>query len=205
MARLDPIDRKLLTELMRDATQSVAVLAEKVGLTQTPCWKRIQRLEAEGILIGRVALVDPARLGLGLAVFVEIEAADHSKEWRDSFMRAVETMPEVMEVHRMAGDVDYLLRIVVADMRAYDRFYVRLTRSVVLKNVTSRFVMERLLASTVYPVGEEDDEPAGMQNGALPAVARTTRFPASNGTLSQEPGTSSRPPSRGTSRTTRVR
>lgn len=153
MAKLDLIDRKILTELMRDATQSVAQVADKVGLTQTPCWKRIQRLEADGVLVGRVALIDPARVGLGLTVFAEVEAADHSKDWRDGFMRAIGAMPEVIEVHRLAGDVDYLLRIVVADMPAYDRFYMHLTRTINLKNVTSRFVMERLLDSTVYPVG----------------------------------------------------
>lgn len=149
---LDLIDRKIIAELQRDATMSVAQISERVGLSQTPCWKRIQKLEHSGVILGRVALVAPEQIGLGLMVFVAIEASDHSREWRDAFSRIVETLPEVMEVHRMAGDVDYMLRVVVADMSAYDAFYQRLTEAVTLKNVTSHFAMERIKSSTAYPV-----------------------------------------------------
>lgn len=152
MAKIDAIDRKILGALMRDATQSVAQIADQVGLTQTPCWKRIQRLEASGVITGRVAVVDPAQIGLEITVFVEIEAPDHSGQWRDSFVQAVEGQPEIMEVFRMAGDVDYLLRVVVADMAAFDSLYKRLTSQVPIKNVTSRFAMETIKASTVYPI-----------------------------------------------------
>lgn len=152
MDDLDLIDRKIVATLMRDATLPLAQIADKVGLSQTPCWKRIQKLEAAGVLTGRVALADPAKLGFGLTVFVGIEAPDHGPDWRDSFGAAVETLPEVMEVYRMAGTLDYLLRVAVKDMAAYDGFYRRLTDAVAIKNVTSHFAMERMKFTTAYPV-----------------------------------------------------
>ncbi|MFT4012230.1 MAG: Lrp/AsnC family transcriptional regulator [Paracoccus sp. (in: a-proteobacteria)] len=152
MRDLDLIDRKIVTELMRDATLPIAQIADKVGLSQTPCWKRIQKLEAEGVLTGRVALADPAKLGLGIIVFVEIEAPDHSTAWRETFTRAVASMPEIMEAYRMAGQMDYLLRVAIPDIESFDQFYRRLTDAVPIKNVTSHFSMERIRFSTVYPV-----------------------------------------------------
>lgn len=152
MTELDLIDRKIVAELMADATQSIAQIADKVGLSQTPCWKRVQRLEATGVLTGRVALADPQKLGFGLTVFVGIEAPDHSPEWRGRFQAALPSMPEVMEVHRMAGQMDYLLHVAVADMAAFDAFYRRLSDTIPLKNVTSHFSMERLHFTTAYPV-----------------------------------------------------
>ena len=149
---MDLIDRKILAELQRDATLPVAQIAERVGLSQTPCWKRIQKLERAGVITGRVALVEPELVGLGLVVFVEIEAADHTAEWRDAFAAATRAMPEIMETWRLAGEVDYLLRVAVADMKAYDAFYKRLTEAVPIKNVTSHFAMERIKATTAYPV-----------------------------------------------------
>ena len=136
MDDLDLIDRKILAELMRDATLPVAQIADRVGLSQTPCWKRIQKLEAAGIITRRVALVDPTRIGFALTVFVGIEAPDHSAEWRIAFTEAVALFPEVMEVFRMAGEMDYLLRVAVPDMAAFDDLYRRLTDSVPIKNVT---------------------------------------------------------------------
>ena len=150
--KLDLIDRKILTELMRDATQPIAQIAERVGLSQTPCWKRIQRLESAGIVTGRVAVVDPKRIGLGLSDFVGIEAPDHRADWRDSFAEVVRGIAEIVEVFRMAGDLDYLLRVVVPDMAAYDAFYRGLTDAVPIKNVTSHFAMERIKTTTVYPL-----------------------------------------------------
>ena len=152
MDDLDLIDRKILAELMRDATLPVAQIADRVGLSQTPCWKRIQKLEAAGIITRRVALVDPTRIGFALTVFVGIEAPDHSAEWRIAFTEAVALFPEVMEVFRMAGEMDYLLRVAVPDMAAFDDLYRRLTDSVPIKNVTSHFAMERIKATTAYPV-----------------------------------------------------
>ncbi|WP_374428369.1 Lrp/AsnC family transcriptional regulator [Tabrizicola sp.] len=152
MTDLDLIDRKIVAELMRDATLPIAQIADKAGLSQTPCWKRIQKLEASGVLTGRVALADPTKLGFGLTVFVGIEAPDHSVDWRESFAKATEAIPEIMEVYRMAGEIDYLLRVAVADMQAYDRLYKRLTDAVPIKNVTSHFAMERMKFTTAYPV-----------------------------------------------------
>jgi Lrp/AsnC family transcriptional regulator len=152
MTDLDLIDRKIVAELMRDATLPIAQIADKVGLSQTPCWKRVQKLEASGVLTGRVALADPSKLGFGLTVFVGIEAADHSSEWREAFAKATEVIPEIMEVYRMAGEIDYLLRVAVPDMMAFDRLYKRLTDTVPIKNVTSHFAMERMKFTTAYPV-----------------------------------------------------
>jgi Lrp/AsnC family transcriptional regulator len=149
---VDPIDRKILTLLQEDATLSIAELAARVHLSQTPCWKRIQKLEAGGYLVKRVALVSPEKLGLGLTVFVSIETNDHSREWLGKFADTVAAMPEVMEFYRMAGDVDYMLRVVVTDMAAYDAFYKRLIETIPLKNVTSRFAMERIKSTTAYQV-----------------------------------------------------
>lgn len=152
MTDLDLIDRKIVAELMRDATLPIAQIADKAGLSQTPCWKRIQKLEAAGVLTARVALADPAKLGFGLTVFVGIEAPDHSPDWREAFARAVDAIPEIMEVYRMAGELDYLLRVSVLDMAAFDALYKRLTDAVPIKNVTSHFAMERMKFTTAYPV-----------------------------------------------------
>lgn len=149
---LDRIDRRILDQLMQDATLPVAQLAEKVGLSQTPCWKRVQKLEAAGIITRRVALVDPAQIGLGLTVFVEIVAADHSPEWREAFAEVVTSHPEIVEVHRMAGEVDYLLKVVVESMAAYDALYLELTQRLTCRNVTSKFSMERIKATTALPI-----------------------------------------------------
>jgi Lrp/AsnC family transcriptional regulator len=149
---MDEIDRKLLGILQEDATFSIAQMAERVGLSPTPCWKRIQKLEAAGVITRRVALVSPERVGMGLSVFVAIEAGDHSLPWLERFAATVATMPEVMEVYRMAGDVDYMLRVAVADMAEFDAFYKRLIAAAPLKNVTSRFAMERLKQTTAYPL-----------------------------------------------------
>lgn len=149
---MDLTDRKILAILQEDASLAVAEVAARVNLSQTPCWRRIQKLEESGVIRRRVALVDPQALGLDLTVFVEVQSPDHSKEWLDGFAAVLAGMPEVMEVYRMAGDVDYLLRISVANMAAYDDFYQRLIDQVPLKNVTSRFAMERVKYTTAYPV-----------------------------------------------------
>jgi Lrp/AsnC family transcriptional regulator len=149
---MDAIDRKILTVLQEDCSLSVAEIGARVGLSSTPCWKRIQRLEADGVILKRVALVDQDRLGLGVTVFVSIETGDHSQGWLTRFAEVVQAMPEVMEFYRMAGDIDYMLRVVVADIASYDAFYKRLIATVPLKNVTSRFAMEKIKATTVLPV-----------------------------------------------------
>ena len=149
---MDATDLKILAILQEDASLPVAEVANRVNLSQTPCWRRIQRLEENGIIARRVALADPEKIGFGLSVFVEIETADHSAAWLERFASAIVGMPEVMEVYRMAGDVDYLLRIAVSSMGDYDTFYRKLIAAVPLKNVTSRFAMERVKFTTAYPV-----------------------------------------------------
>ena len=149
---MDAIDRKILGVLQEDSSLSVAEVGSRVGLSSTPCWKRIQKLEAEGVIQKRVAVVDPEKIGLGVTVFVAIETGDHSEDWLGRFAEAVRAMPEVMEFYRMAGDVDYMLRVVVADMASYDVFYKKLIGAVPLKNVTSRFAMEKIKSVTALPV-----------------------------------------------------
>jgi Lrp/AsnC family transcriptional regulator len=149
---MDAIDRKILTVLQEDASLSVAEIGNRVGLSSTPCWKRIQRLESEGVIQRRVALVDQDKVGIGVTVFVSIETGDHSQAWLSNFAQVVGAMPEVMEFYRMAGDVDYMLRVVVPDIAGYDAFYKRLIAEIPLKNVTSRFAMEKIKSTTALPI-----------------------------------------------------
>jgi Lrp/AsnC family transcriptional regulator len=151
---MDAIDRKILAVVQEDASLSVAEIGQRVGLSSTPCWKRLQRLEAEGVIMRRVALIDPEKIGLGITVFVSIETGDHSQDWLKKFAETVGAMPEVMEFYRMAGDVDYMLRVVVPDIAGYDGFYKKLIATVPLKNVTSRFAMERIKSTTALPIVE---------------------------------------------------
>ena len=151
---MDAIDRKILAVLQGDASLSVAEIGSRVGLSSTPCWKRIQRLEADGVILKRVALVDQDRIGLGISVFVSVETGDHSQDWLDRFAKTVTAMPEGMEFYRMAGDVDYMLRVVVPDIAGYDTFYKKLIAAVPLKNVTSRFAMEKIKSTTALPIPE---------------------------------------------------
>src|SRR5690349_7731935 len=151
---MDAIDRKILAVVQQDASLSVADIGQKVGLSSTPCWKRLQRLEADGVITRRVALIDPEKIGLGITVFVSVETGDHSQEWLAKFADVGNAMPEVMEFYRMAGDVDYVLRVVVHDMASYDTFYKKLIATVPLKNVTSRFAMERIKSTTALPIAD---------------------------------------------------
>src|SRR5258707_14584846 len=123
---MDDIDRQLIDILQQDATLSIAQMAERVGLSATPCWKRIQKLEDQGVVTRRVAIVDPDRIGVGLSVLVSVEAGEHTPEWLGRFSAGVAAMPEVMEVYRMAGDADYMLRGAVAALTEYDALYKRL-------------------------------------------------------------------------------
>ena len=149
---MDAIDRKILAVVQEDSSLSVAEIGSRVGLSSTPCWKRIQRLEADGVIQKRVALIDPVKIGLGITVFVSVETGDHSQEGLGRFAETGGGMPEVMEFYRMAGDVDYMLRIVVPDIAGYDTFYKKLIGTVPLKNVTSRFAMEKIKSTTSLPI-----------------------------------------------------
>jgi Lrp/AsnC family transcriptional regulator len=155
---MDAIDRKILAVVQQDASLSVAEIGQRVGLSSTPCWKRLQKLEAEGVILRRVAIIDPDKVGLGITVFVSVETGDHSQDWLKHFAEVVDAMPEVMEFYRMAGDVDYVLRVVVQDMQSYDAFYKKLIATVPLKNVTSRFAMERIKSTTALPISETRSE-----------------------------------------------
>jgi Lrp/AsnC family transcriptional regulator len=141
---LDKLDREILRLIAVDASLSLAEIADRVGLTATPCWKRIRRMEQDGIIQRRVAVLDAEKVGLPVSVFVAVETADHSAAWLERFAKVVAEMPEIVDAWRMSGDVDYLLHVVVADISAYDRFYRRLIAAVPLRNVSSRFSMERM-------------------------------------------------------------
>lgn len=144
MAELDQIDRAILRLLAVDAALSLNEIADKVGLTATPCWKRIKRMEESGVIKGRVAVLDADLLGLPISVFVSVETNDHSAAWLAKFHDIVMNIPEVVGAWRMSGDVDYLLHVVVPDIAAYDTFYRRLIETLPLRNVSSRFAMERM-------------------------------------------------------------
>jgi Lrp/AsnC family transcriptional regulator len=154
--RLDEIDRRILQELQKDATIPVAELADRVGLSRTPCWRRVQRLEEEGVIRRRVALLDRSKLNLGVTVFVTVRTSNHSEEWLESFARAVNSIEEVVEFYRMSGEIDYLLRVVVPDIAAYDSVYKRLIRKVELFDVSSSFAMEEIKYTTAVPVTYAD-------------------------------------------------
>jgi Lrp/AsnC family transcriptional regulator len=141
---LDKVDREILRLIAVDASLSLADIAGSVGLTPTPCWKRIRRMETEGIIQRRVAVIDPARVGLPVSVFVEVETADHSSDWLARFAKVIAETPEIVDAWRMSGDVDYLLHVVVPDIASYDSFYRKLIAAVPLRNVSSRFSMERM-------------------------------------------------------------
>lgn len=147
---MDGIDRKILAVLQANADVTLADLSKRVALSQTPCWKRIQKLEKSGTVLGRVTLLDPDKLGLKLTAFVQIETDDHTASWLDKFSDVVSAMPEVMEFYRMAGDVDYILRVVVPDREAYEAFAEKLTETVQLKKLTAFFASERIKSTTAY-------------------------------------------------------
>jgi Lrp/AsnC family transcriptional regulator len=149
---LDKFDRRLLALLQQDAGLPLAELAERVGLSPSPCWRRIQKLESEGYIRARVALLDPKKMNVGVSVFAAIRTNQHNAEWLEAFSRAVVGIPEVVEVYRMSGQIDYMLRIVVPDIDAYDRVYKKLIAAIELYDVSSSFAMEVLKSTTVLPV-----------------------------------------------------
>ena len=153
---LDTIDARILDLIQHDASLSVAEIAERVGLSSSPCWRRIKRMEEAGIIAKRVALIDPETVGLGMTVFVAIKTSDHSDEWLENFARSVSAIPEVVEFYRMSGDTDYLLKLLVASIADYDRVYKKLIRSAKLSDVSSSFAMEEIKFTTALPLGYAD-------------------------------------------------
>ena len=149
---MDEIDLKILALLQADAGLSNAEVADRVGLSATPCWRRIRHLEETGVIRARVALLDRSALNVGVTVFVQIRTNQHTPEWLERFARAVEGIPEIVDFYRMAGDVDYLLRVVVPDIAAYDGVYKRLIGKINLFDVSSSFAMEEIKSTTALPL-----------------------------------------------------
>jgi len=149
---MDNFDKKILKILQSDCTQSVSDVASQVGLSTTPCWRRIQAMEKHGIIKGRVALADPEKLNVGLTVFVMIKTNQHNPEWLDDFSKISKDFPEISEFYRMSGEVDYLLRVVVSDMKAYDHFYKKLITQASFADISSSFAMEEIKYTTALPV-----------------------------------------------------
>jgi Lrp/AsnC family transcriptional regulator len=149
---MDDIDRRILRVLQDSADLPVAEVAEKVGLSASPCWRRIQKLEADGVIQRRVALLDPEKMNVGVTVFVAIRTSQHDAKWLRDFAERVTRIPEVVELYRMSGEIDYMMRVVVPDIKAYDAVYKRLIAAVPLFDVSSSFAMETLKYTTVLPV-----------------------------------------------------
>jgi Lrp/AsnC family transcriptional regulator, cysteine-sensing transcriptional activator len=149
---MDKLDRRILRLLQEDATMAVAELAKKVGLSTTPCWRRIQKLEEDGVIRKRVALLDPVKINARVTVFVSIRTNSHSTEWLKRFSEVIGEFPEVAEFYRMSGDIDYLLRVVVPDIGAYDAFYQRLISKIEIRDVSSAFAMEQIKYTTELPL-----------------------------------------------------
>jgi len=148
---LDAFDRKILDALQADADQPIADIAERVGLSQTPCWRRIKRMEESGLIRKRVVLVDQKLANLSITVFLAIKAPRHEIEWLERFRKIVIDMPEIMEAYRLTGDSDYLLRIVVPSIEAYDEFYKRMVTKLEFSNMNSSIAMEEMKYTTALP------------------------------------------------------
>jgi len=149
--QIDEIDRRIVASLQRDASLSIDQLSEEVHLSRNACWRRVKLMEEEGIITGRVALVDAERLGFGLSVFILVRTTRHEPGWLDRFRSAVQSIPEIQGVYRMSGDLDYVLRARVPDVKAYDRLYQRLIAKVPLSDVSASFVMEEIKETMLLP------------------------------------------------------
>lgn len=152
MQTLDRIDRKLLELLQEDATRPLAELARRVNLSSTPCWRRVQKLQASGVIRKQVVLLDPVQVNVGVTVFVSVKTSQHNAAWLERFALGVKEIPEVVEFYRMSGDTDYLLRVVVPDIEGYDAVYKKLIRVAELFDVSSSFAMEQLKYTTALPL-----------------------------------------------------
>ncbi|WP_205739001.1 Lrp/AsnC family transcriptional regulator [Vreelandella alkaliphila] len=151
---IDRFDLKILEQLQRDDSLSIAQLAEGVGLSVTPCWRRIQKLEKDGIIEKRIAVLNPEKLDLSLTVFVMVKTDKHNQAWLDTFQETVKNFPEIVEVNRLAGEYDYLLKVITRNNQSYDAFYKRLIAKIELSNVTSCFSMEQVKKTIELPLGD---------------------------------------------------
>ncbi|WP_448955466.1 Lrp/AsnC family transcriptional regulator [Labrys neptuniae] len=150
--KLDAIDLKILREVQADAALALADLADRVGISPTPCWRRLQRLEQQGVIRKKVALLDRRQLNVGITVFIAIRTSQHNADWLEAFSQAVRDIPEIVDVYRMSGEIDYLLRAYVPDIESYDSVYKKLISKVALTDVTSMFAMEELKSTTEVPL-----------------------------------------------------
>ena len=150
--KIDEIDRNILRNLQRDSTLTVDELSERVALSRNACWRRIRQMEASGVIRGRVVLVDPDKAGCPLEVMVQVRTNSHDPAWLEKFAKAIRVMPEIMGAYRMTGDLDYLLRVRVSDMAAYDAFYKRVIARVPLSDISASFVMEEIKETTALPI-----------------------------------------------------
>jgi len=149
---MDKLDRRILDLLQKDGSLAAAEIAERVGLSKVPCWRRIQRMQEEGVIRQTVALLDAKSLNVGTTVFVMMKTANHSAAWFERFQKAVRDVPEITEIYRMSGDVDYLMRIVVPDIEAYDVVYKKLIASIDLLDVSASFALETIKSTTALPL-----------------------------------------------------
>jgi Lrp/AsnC family transcriptional regulator len=152
LENIDENDRRILRALQTDATRSLEVLADMLSLSTNAVWRRIKRLEAAGVIARRVALIDPEKVGLGMTVFVGVKTSDHSEEWLEQFARASTALPEVVEIYRLAGETDYMLKLLVRDVADYDRVYRKLIDAVKMSDVSASFAMEKLKFDTAVPI-----------------------------------------------------
>ncbi|MCZ6813850.1 MAG: Lrp/AsnC family transcriptional regulator [Alphaproteobacteria bacterium] len=150
--KLDHIDRQILRELQKDSSRSTAEIADRVGLSMNACWRRIKQLQRQGIVRKQVTLLDPNALGLGLTAFVQVRTSQHTEEWFDQFAGSIRQIEEVVEFHRVSGDYDYLLKVIVSDIADYDRVYKRIIKAAPLQDVTSYFSMEKIKETTEIPI-----------------------------------------------------
>jgi Lrp/AsnC family transcriptional regulator len=163
---MDRLDRMILTILQEDATVPVAEIGRRVGLSTTPCWRRIQKMEEEGVIKGRVAVLNPAKVNAKVTVFVFITTNQHNDEWLIRFSHAIDEFPEVVEFYRMSGQIDYLLKVVVPDIEAYDNFYKRLVSRMDIMDVSSAFAMQTIKNETALPLGFMQIDPPAKQRAS---------------------------------------
>jgi Lrp/AsnC family transcriptional regulator len=157
---MDKIDRTILWLMQRDGDLSAERIGKKVGLSKAPCWRRIQRLRESGVIKKIVALLEPAKLNVAITVFVMIKTSKHATDWLEKFSKAIQNLPEVTEIHRMSGDVDYLIRVAVPDIAAYDAVYKKMISAVEMSDVSASFVLETIKTTTALPLDYMRDPPA---------------------------------------------
>jgi Lrp/AsnC family transcriptional regulator len=153
MGNIDAKDQAIIISLQNDATMSVAAIGEQVGLSQNACWRRIKKLEDEGVLKNRAVLFDAEKLGYPLTVYALIRVREHSTEWLDALTEVLKDVPEIVEFHRMSGDLDYLAKILAKDMKHYDQIYKRIISIGSITDMSSSFLMEEIRSTSAIPIG----------------------------------------------------